>query len=101
MGYNIADLFESVVDTVPDKTALVSGETRLTFREFDARINQFAHALAARGVGPGDNIGLQVYNGPEFLIAMLGAFKLRAVPININYRYVDEELTYLYKNADL
>ena len=101
MGYNIADLFESVVDTVPDKTALVSGDTRLTFREFDARINQFAHALAARGVGPGDNIGLQVYNGTEFLIAMLGAFKLRAVPININYRYVDEELTYLYKNADL
>src|SRR3984885_744617 len=101
MQFNVADLFESVVDAVPNRLALVCGESRLAFAELDARANRFAHALGARGVKPGDHVGLYLYNSVEFLEAMLGAFKLRAVPININYRYVEEELYFLFDNADL
>jgi len=101
MQYNIADLFECVADAIPGKPALASGDCRLTFAELDARANRVAHALLTRGVRPGDHVGLYLYNGAEFLEAMLGAFKIRAVPININYRYVEEELAYLFSNADL
>jgi acyl-CoA synthetase (AMP-forming)/AMP-acid ligase II len=101
MEFNVADLFESVVDAVPERIALVCGDSRLTFADLDARANRCAHALAARGVKAGDHVGLYLYNSVEFLEAMLGAFKLRAVPININYRYVEEELRYLVDNADL
>ena len=101
MQFNVADLFESVVDAVPDRPAIVCGQERLTFAQLDARANRFAHALAARGVKAGDHVGLYLYNSVEFLEAMLGAFKLRAVPININYRYVEDELRFLFDNADL
>jgi 3-oxocholest-4-en-26-oate---CoA ligase len=99
--FNIADLFESVADAIPSKPAVVSGATRLSFRELDVRATQLANALTERGIRAGDHIGLYLYNGPEFLEAMLAAFKIRAVPININYRYVEEELAYLFTNADL
>ncbi|HEY8042411.1 MAG TPA: acyl-CoA synthetase [Polyangiaceae bacterium] len=101
MQFNIADLFESVVDVVPGRPAIVAGDTALTFAELDARANRLANALAQRGVRAGDHVGLYLYNGVEFVEAMLAAFKIRAVPININYRYVEEELAYLFANADL
>ncbi len=101
MEFNIADLFESVVDTVPDREALVSGDVRLTFRQLDERANRLAHFLSARGIGKGDHVGLCLYNGNEFLEAMLALFKIRAVPINVNYRYVEDELRYVIDNADL
>jgi acyl-CoA synthetase (AMP-forming)/AMP-acid ligase II len=101
MHFNLADLYESVVDQIPDKTALVCGSRRLTFREFDERANRLANHLKRSGIAAGDHIGLYLYNGTEYLEAMLAAFKLRAVPININYRYVEEELRYLIANADI
>jgi acyl-CoA synthetase (AMP-forming)/AMP-acid ligase II len=101
MEFNIADLFESVVDAVPTRPALVSGSRRLTFAELDARANRLANALTEQGVRAGDHLGLYLYNGAEFVETMLAAFKIRAVPININYRYVEEELAYLFANADL
>ncbi|HEY5240593.1 MAG TPA: AMP-binding protein, partial [Polyangiaceae bacterium] len=88
MEFNIADLFESIVDRIPDRLAVVSGEQRLTFAELEARANRLAGALRELGIGAGDHVGLYLYNGHPFLEAMLAAFKLRAVPININYRYV-------------
>ena len=100
MELNLADLFESLVDVVPDRLAAVSGDRRLTYRGLDERANRLANALAARGLGAGDHVGLYLYNGVEFLEAVLAAFKLRAVPININYRYVEDELLFLLKNAD-
>jgi acyl-CoA synthetase (AMP-forming)/AMP-acid ligase II len=95
MNYNIADLFESIVDAVPERVGLVCGESRRTYAELDERANRTAHFLASRGVGPGDQIGLYLQNGAEYVEAMLAAFKLRAVPVNINFRYVAEELRYL------
>ena len=100
-GFNLADLFELVVDAVPDRPVVITGERRLTYADLDRRANQLAHRLASAGVGPGDSVGLQLVNGPEYLEGMLACFKLRAVPININYRYVDAELRYLYDDADL
>jgi len=101
MEYNLADLWERVVDTVPDHEALVCGDRRLTFAEEDERATRLAHAFAARGVGPGDHVACYLYNSIEYLEVMLAAFKLRAVPINVNYRYVEDELSYLLDDADV
>lgn len=100
MEYNLADLWERVADTVPEREALVCGETRLTYAEVDARVDRLAHSLADRGLGPGDHVALYLHNGVEYLEAMLAAFKIRAVPVNVNYRYVEEELRYLLSDAD-
>ena len=99
--FNLADLFEIVVDTVPDRLALVSGSVRHTYRDLEARTNRLAQALQARGLKAGDHVGLQLYNGHQYFESMLALLKIRCVPININYRYVTEELAYLYDNADL
>src|SRR5215472_9180389 len=99
--YNLADLFESVVDVVPDRLAVVCGDRRLTYAQLDARANRLAHHLLALGVRPGEHVGVQLYNGTEYLECMLAAFKVRAVPVNVNYRYVAGELRSLFRDADL
>lgn len=99
--FNIADLFEQVADECPGRPALVCGDQRVTYAALEARSNRLAHFLAGRGVGAGDHVGLYLYNGNEYLEAMMACFKLRAVPINVNYRYVQEELQYVLHNADL
>ncbi len=99
--YNLADLFESVVDAVPDREVLVVGDRRLTYAGLDERANRLGNHLAARGIGPGDHVGLQLLNGTEYLEGMLACFKLRAVPINVNYRYVEGELRHLFDDAKL
>src|SRR5262245_44107948 len=101
MQFNLADLFESLADSIPDRPALVSGSERRSFAELDARANRLANFLRSRGVGRGSHVGIPLYNGPEFVEGMLAAFKLSAVPINVNYRYVERELRYLCENADL
>jgi 3-oxocholest-4-en-26-oate---CoA ligase len=101
MEFNLADLFECVANHVPEREALVCGDQRLTFRALDERSTQLAHGLAGLGIGTGDHVGLYLYNGVEFVEAMLACYKLRAVPVNVNYRYVAEELAYLFDDADL
>jgi acyl-CoA synthetase (AMP-forming)/AMP-acid ligase II len=101
MEWNIADLFERVADLEPAREALVCGEARRTYAQLDERANRVANHLAAQGIGAGDHVGIYAYNSCEYAETMLGAYKLRAVPININYRYVEEELRYLFDNADL
>ena len=100
-SYNLAELFESVVDAVADRVAIASPGRRVTYAELDERANRLAHHLAANGIGAGDHVGLQLLNGTEYLEGMLAAFKLRAVPVNINHRYVERELTHLFDDADL
>jgi len=101
MQFNIADLFESLVEAIPDKEALVSGTDRFTFAELNTRANRMASFLRERGVGPGQHVGLHLFNGPEYVECMLAAFKLRAVSINLNYRYVADELRQVCDDADL
>jgi fatty-acyl-CoA synthase len=99
--FNLADLFECVADAVASRTALVCGDRRLTYADLDERASRFAHVLQKSGVGPGDHVGLYLYNGTEYLEVMLAAFKVRAVPINVNYRYVADELAGIAADADL
>ena len=101
MEFNAADIFEGVVDRIPDREAVVLGSTRLTYKELDSRSNKAAHALKKLGVKKGSHIGIYAFNCIEWLEIMLGAYKLCAIPININYRYVEEELKYLIDNADM
>ncbi len=100
MEFNLADLWEAVADAIPDRGATVRGNRRLSYRELDARANRLAHALAARGVGPGDHVAVYLTNRIEYLEATLAAYKLRAAPVNVNYRYVADELRYLLDDAD-
>jgi acyl-CoA synthetase (AMP-forming)/AMP-acid ligase II len=100
MQFNLADLWERVADTVPDHLAVVDGERRFSYAEVDRRAEGLAHGLAARGIGPGDHVAVYLYNSVEYLETMLAAFKLRAVPINVNYRYVEDELRYLFTDCD-
>jgi acyl-CoA synthetase (AMP-forming)/AMP-acid ligase II len=79
----------------------VCGDQRASFAELDQRANRLAHYLATRGVSAGDHVGLYLYNCNEYLEAMLACFKLRAVPINVNYRYVQDELLYIFDNSDM
>ena len=82
--------------------ALVDGDARLTYRELDERANRFGSLTWPRsGVGPADHVGIYAQNSHEWLEAMLGCLKIRAVPINVNYRYVEDELSYLIGNAEL
>jgi acyl-CoA synthetase (AMP-forming)/AMP-acid ligase II len=101
MEYNLADLYEAIADAVPDNIALASGDVHHTYAELDKRANRLAHYLQSRGIGPGDHVGLHLFNGHEFVEAILALFKIRAVGININYRFVGPEVRYMIDNADL
>ena len=101
MEFNAADIFEGVVDRIPNREAVVLGETRLTYIELDSRANKAANALKKLGIKKGSHLGIYAFNCIEWLEIMLGAYKLCAIPININYRYVEEELKYLIDNADM
>ena len=101
MEFNLADLFESVVDVAGSQTAMVSGPRRLNYLELDQRANRLAHHLELHGIGPGDRVGLQLANGTEYMEGMIACFKIRALPVNVNYRYVAGELQYLYRDAGL
>ncbi|MCU0268119.1 MAG: acyl-CoA synthetase [Acidimicrobiales bacterium] len=101
MPYNAADMFEHTVDVVADRVALICGDERRTYAELDRRANSLAHHLIDAGIRPGDHIGIYAQNGLPWMEALLGILKARAVPVNVNYRYVEDELRYLFHNADL
>jgi acyl-CoA synthetase (AMP-forming)/AMP-acid ligase II len=94
-------LFERVADTVPDREAVVCGERRSTYRDLDERATRLANGLAGLGVAAGEHVGLLAYDTTEHVEAMLACFKLRAVPVNVNWRYAGEELAYLFDDAGL
>jgi len=100
-SFNLADLFEIVADTVPDRLALVAGDRRLTYRDLDERANRLAHHLSDAGVVRGEKVGIYSWNRAEWVEAMLAAWKISAVPINLNYRYVADEARYILDNADV
>ncbi|MGS2643053.1 acyl-CoA synthetase [Streptosporangium sp. LJ11] len=101
MEFNHADLFEGLADAIGDRTAVVCGDRRVTYAELDAHANRLAHFLQSRGVRPGQHVGIHLYNGVEYVAGLLAALKIRAVPVNVNYRYVEAELLYLYRDSDI
>ena len=96
---HFADLFVAIGGAFGDDPALMHGERKFTWTEFVEQAQRFATYLASLGVGPGDTVGLLLYNSPEYLIAQFGAFLRRAVPVNINFRYLDDELAYLCNDS--
>ena len=101
MTFNLEDLFEAAVDAAPDREVLVVGRRRLTYAGLDERANRLANHLTAAGVEEGDTVGLHLTNSTEYLEGMFAAFKVRAIPVNVNYRYVERELAHLYDDAGI
>jgi acyl-CoA synthetase (AMP-forming)/AMP-acid ligase II len=99
-GWNFADVWDVIAEQIPDAQALVHGDRRLTWADVDRRANGIAATLLDRGVTEQDKVAQYLYNGPEYIESMFGAMKAGLVPINTNYRYQDDELVYLWDNAD-
>jgi len=100
VDWNFASVWESVSDALPDRVALVQGDRRRTWQEFDDRAARLAAALRSLGLGPDSKVASYLYNSNEYLEGMYGTLKLRAVPVNVNYRYLEDELAYLLENSD-
>ena len=100
MEMHWATVWESIADVIPDAPAVTNGDVTRTWSEYDERAARVAAAYHAAGLGPDSKIGLYLYNGNEYLEAQYGAFKMRGVPVNVNYRYLDDELWYLLDNSD-
>ena len=98
---HFADAFEATADAIPEATALIYGDTRQSWRTFDDRAARLATYLHRVGVQPGTKVGLYLHNCNEYLESQFAAFKQRAVPVNVNFRYTTEELEYLLDNADV
>ena len=101
MASNIADLFEHAVDAFPERLAVACGDREVTFAELEEHANRLAHYLSGHGVAAGQHVGVYARNSIEAVTALLAVYKLRAVAINVNYRYVENELRYLFTDADL
>jgi 3-oxocholest-4-en-26-oate---CoA ligase len=101
MALNIADLFEHAVDAAPDNRAVKVGDRTVTYADLESEANRLAHYLQSQGVEPGDHVAVYAKNSIEHVIAVLAIVKIRAVNINVNYRYVEGELNYLFENADV
>jgi len=98
--WNFADVWEAVADEIPDEPALVHAGRSRTWREFDQRADNVGRWLLGAGVFQQDKLALYLYNCPDYLEATYAAYKIGLVPINTNYRYADDELIYLWENAD-
>jgi acyl-CoA synthetase (AMP-forming)/AMP-acid ligase II len=101
VALNIADLAEHAIDAVPDRVALISGDEQLTYAELEDKANRLAHYLIDHGVKKDDKVGLYCRNRIEIVIGMLGIVKAGAILVNINFRYVEGELKYLFENSDM
>lgn len=113
MAFNLAEINEAIAACVPDRECIVFRDRRVTWREFNRRTRQLANFLIGRGLGchqaraglqnfesGQDHLGIYLYNGNEYLEGMVGAYKARVAPFNVNYRYVESELIYLLNDAD-
>ena len=100
-GWNIAEVWETVAEAQPDAPAIIQGGHRSTWADFDRRADGVAARLVrADGAERQAKVAQYLYNCPEYLESLFASFKAGMVPVNTNYRYVDDELVYLWENAD-
>jgi acyl-CoA synthetase (AMP-forming)/AMP-acid ligase II len=112
VSFDLSSVFATVAKTIPDQTFVVWRDRTLSYAQMDARIDGVAHYLAFRGLGchtererlaghesGQDHLGIYLLNGNEYLEAMIGSFRARVTPVNVNYRYVVDELVYLLDDA--
>ena len=97
---NIATAWEAISDQIGDLTAIYSGENSESWEEFEKRSASLAKTFSEKGLKRDSKVAFYCYNGPEYLEGQFAAFKIRAIPANVNYRYLDEELAYILNNAD-
>lgn len=99
--FNLADIFSTVAEQHPQRCAFICGEQRMTYQTLDERSTRLASALRAQGVKRGDNVGIELHNSAAYLESYFACCKIGAVPANVNYRYVAEELQQLFNSLDL
>jgi len=99
-GMNLATVWEAVADAVGEAPALLHGERMTTWAVFERRAARLAAVLDHHGIGHDAKVACYLYNGDEYLETTFAAFKVRAVPVNVNYRYLEAELAYLLDNSD-
>ncbi|HEX6395493.1 MAG TPA: acyl-CoA synthetase [Acidimicrobiales bacterium] len=100
-NWNFADVWEAVAEVHPERPAVTQGHRLYDWRQFDARADGVAKNLLDAGLGRQGKVAQYLYNSPEYLESLFAALKVGAVPVNTNYRYTAEELTYLWDNADV
>ena len=100
MNLDFASVWEMISDIVPDNDALICGDEVVTWKEYEEKSSKIATALTAAGLQANSKAGLYLNNSNEYLIAQNAIFKIGGIPINVNYRYVAEELIYLLDNSD-
>ena len=100
MEAQYASVWERNSDVIPDKIALICGDNEVTWKEYDDRAAKLASLLTNSGLGDNSKVGLYLHNSNEYLEAQYSVFKIKGVPINVNYRYKEEELIYLLDNSD-
>ena len=98
--WNYADVWETVADVQPDSVAVSQGSRHVSWQEFDSGADGVAQFLLDLDVAQQDKVAIYLYNSPEYLQASFAAMKVGLVPVNTNYRYGDDELSYLWDNAD-
>jgi len=101
MIWHFADVFDTIASLVPEQVALINGDTHRSWRDYEDRSARLADALVAAGLKPGAKTAIYAHNSNAYLEAQYASFKARTVPINVNYRYVEHELTYLFDNGDV
>ena len=100
VNLNIATAWEAISDQIGDLTAISTSENSESWEEFEKRSASLAKTFSEKGLKRDSKVAFYCYNGPEYLEGQFAAFKIRAIPANVNYRYLDEELAYILNNAD-
>jgi fatty-acyl-CoA synthase len=112
-NFNLAEINEAIAAAIPDRECVIAGDRRYTWAQFSERTRRLGNYLRGRGLGchrerdglrnfesGQDHLGIYLYNCPEYLESMMGSYKARVAPFNVNYRYVDDELVYLLRDAN-
>lgn len=100
MTWQMADIWENIAAAIPDKPAIVDGDKRYSWSEYEERSARVAQILTDHGLKPGAKLSIYSYNAAEYMETQFGAFKARITPVNVNYRYLEAELTHVINNSD-
>lgn len=97
---NISQVLTIIAQKFPARTALICGDERRTYKDFNLRVNQLAHALLRLGMRKGDKVAVLFYNSIPFVEAYFAAIKAGGVFVPVNFRFVGEEAAYILNNSD-
>ncbi|MEH6661837.1 MAG: acyl-CoA synthetase [Parasphingorhabdus sp.] len=100
MSWQMADIWENIAQAIPGKPAIVDGDKRYSWAQYENRAARVAQVLTDHGLEPGAKLSIYSYNSAEYLETQFGAFKARVTPVNVNYRYLEAELTHVINNSD-